>query len=38
MPDNIEVLTCADLLTDSIRRIFTDDSVSEVFRGENQLF
>ncbi|MFL5820287.1 MAG: ribose-phosphate diphosphokinase [Solirubrobacteraceae bacterium] len=37
-PDNIEVLTCADLLTDSIRRIFTDDSVSEVFRGENQLF
>jgi ribose-phosphate pyrophosphokinase len=38
MPDNVEVLTCADLLTDSIRRIFTDDSVSEVFRGENQLF
>ena len=29
---------CADLLTDSIRRIFTDDSVSEVFGGENQLF
>ena len=26
---------CADLLTDSIRRIFTDDSVSEVFGGEN---
>ena len=38
MPDNVEVLSCADLLTDSIRRIFTDDSVSEVFRGENQLF
>ena len=37
-PDNVEVLTCADLLTDSIRRIFTDDSVSEVFGGENQLF
>jgi ribose-phosphate pyrophosphokinase len=37
-PDNIKVLTCADLLTDSIRRIFTDDSVSEVFGGENQLF
>ena len=32
------VLSCADLLTDSIRRIFTDDSVSEVFGGENQLF
>jgi ribose-phosphate pyrophosphokinase len=37
-PDNITVLTCADLLTDSIRRIFTDDSVAEVFGGENQLF
>jgi ribose-phosphate pyrophosphokinase len=37
-PDNIKVLSCAELLTDSIRRIFTDDSVSEVFGGENQLF
>lgn len=37
-PDNLVVLPCADLLTDSIRRIFTDDSVSEVFEGENQLF
>jgi ribose-phosphate pyrophosphokinase len=37
-PDNIKVLSCADLLTDSIRRIFTDDSVSEMFGGENQLF
>jgi ribose-phosphate pyrophosphokinase len=37
-PSNIRVLPCADLLTDSIRRIFTDDSVSEVFGGENQLF
>jgi ribose-phosphate pyrophosphokinase len=37
-PDNIVSLPCADLLTDSIRRIFTDDSVSEVFGGENQLF
>ena len=37
-PDNIRVLSCADLLTDSIRRIFTDDGVSEVFGGENQLF
>ena len=37
-PGNIRVLPCADLLTDSIRRIFTDDSVSEVFGGENQLF
>jgi ribose-phosphate pyrophosphokinase len=37
-PSNVRVLSCADLLTDSIRRIFTDDSVSEVFGGENQLF
>ena len=37
-PSNVRVLPCADLLTDSIRRIFTDDSVSEVFGGENQLF
>jgi ribose-phosphate pyrophosphokinase len=37
-PDNIRVLSCAELLTDSIRRIFTDDSVSDVFGGENQLF
>ena len=37
-PDNIKVLSVADILTDTIRRIFTDDSVSEVFGGENQLF
>jgi ribose-phosphate pyrophosphokinase len=37
-PENIVVLPCAALLTDSIRRIFTDGSVSEVFGGENQLF
>jgi len=37
-PDNVKVLSCAGLLTDSVRRIFTDDSVSEVFGGENQLF
>jgi ribose-phosphate pyrophosphokinase len=37
-PDNIRTLSVADLLTDSIRRIFTDDSVAEVFGGENQLF
>ncbi len=37
-PANMVVLPCADLLTDSIRRIFTDGSVSEVFGGENQLF
>ncbi len=37
-PENIRVLPCAELLADSIRRIFVDDSVSEVFGGENQLF
>ncbi len=37
-PQNIRVLPCAELLTDSIRRIFVDDSVSAVFGGENQLF
>ena len=37
-PDNIQVLSCSDILTDSVRRIFTDDSVSEIFAGENQLF
>jgi ribose-phosphate pyrophosphokinase len=37
-PDNVAVLSCADLLTSSIRQIFTDGSVSDVFGGENQLF
>jgi ribose-phosphate pyrophosphokinase len=37
-PDKVKVLTCADILADSVRRIFTDDSVSEIFAGENQLF
>jgi ribose-phosphate pyrophosphokinase len=37
-PDNVVVLSCADLLTNSIRQIFTDGSVSDVFGGENQLF
>jgi ribose-phosphate pyrophosphokinase len=36
--DNVRVLSCADLLTSSIRQIFTDGSVSDVFGGENQLF
>jgi ribose-phosphate pyrophosphokinase len=37
-PSNVRVLSCADLLTNSIRQIFTDGSVSDVFGGENQLF
>jgi ribose-phosphate pyrophosphokinase len=37
-PANVRVVSCAELLTDSIRRIFTDDSVSDVFGGKNHLF
>jgi ribose-phosphate pyrophosphokinase len=37
-PELIRQLTCADILEDTIRRIFIDDSVSEIFAGENQLF
>jgi ribose-phosphate pyrophosphokinase len=37
-PDNITVLSTSGTFADSIRRIFTDDSVSEIFAGENQLF
>jgi ribose-phosphate pyrophosphokinase len=37
-PPLISQLTSADILEDSIRRVFTDDSVSEIFAGENQLF
>jgi ribose-phosphate pyrophosphokinase len=37
-PDNITVLSTARIFADSIRSIFTDGSVSEIFAGENQLF
>ena len=37
-PGCVRVVSCADLLTDSIRRIFTDDSVSAVFGGKNHTF
>jgi ribose-phosphate pyrophosphokinase len=37
-PDKIKTLSVADVLARSIRSIFTDDSVSELFAGENQLF
>jgi ribose-phosphate pyrophosphokinase len=37
-PDNVRVLSCAGLLANSIRQIFTNGSVSAVFDGENQLF
>jgi ribose-phosphate pyrophosphokinase len=37
-PEVVKTLSVADLLTASIRQIFTDGSVSDVFGGENQLF
>jgi len=37
-PANFRVVSCANLLAESIRRIFTDDSVSEAFGGQNQTF
>ncbi len=37
-PELVRVLPCASLLASSIREIFTDGSVSQVFGGENQLF
>jgi ribose-phosphate pyrophosphokinase len=37
-PGNIVVVSCAHLLADTIQRIVTGGSVSEVFGGENQAF
>jgi ribose-phosphate pyrophosphokinase len=37
-PDNVEVLTVAGILADTIKNVFADDSVSAIFAGENQLF
>ncbi|MBS1860462.1 MAG: ribose-phosphate pyrophosphokinase [Actinobacteria bacterium] len=37
-PDCVEVVSCARLLADTVGRIFTEDSVSEVFDGQNQVF
>jgi ribose-phosphate pyrophosphokinase len=34
-PDLVRVVSCAELLADTIHRIFTDDSVSDVFGGDN---
>ena len=31
----VRVVSCADLLADTIHRIFTDDSVAEAFGGDN---
>jgi ribose-phosphate pyrophosphokinase len=37
-PRNIDVLSCASLLGNSIHQIFVNGSVSAVFGGENQPF
>ena len=37
-PDNIVVLSVAGLLADSIRQVYTNKSVSDIFGGDNQLF
>ncbi|ODU01981.1 MAG: ribose-phosphate pyrophosphokinase [Pseudonocardia sp. SCN 72-86] len=37
-PANVHVVSCAPLLAATIGRIFTDESVSEVFGGKNHLF
>jgi ribose-phosphate pyrophosphokinase len=37
-PDNVEVLSIAGILAETIQNVFADDSVSAIFAGENQLF
>jgi ribose-phosphate pyrophosphokinase len=37
-PENVEILTVAGILAETIRNVFADDSVSAIFAGENQLF
>ena len=37
-PENLEVLSVAGILADTIMNVFSDDSVSAIFAGENQLF
>ncbi len=37
-PENLTVLTVSPLLAETIMNVFSDDSVSAIFGGENQLF
>ncbi len=37
-PDKVQVLTVSKILAESIRNVFSDESVSAIFAGENQLF
>ena len=34
----VKVLSVADILARTIKNVFEDESVSEIFAGENQLF
>ncbi len=37
-PENVTVLTVSGILAETITNVFSDDSVSAIFGGENQLF
>ena len=37
-PPKVRVLSVAGILAETISNVFSDDSVSAIFRGENQLF
>ena len=37
-PDLVRVLSVDTILANSVRSVFSDESVSEIFAGENQLF
>jgi ribose-phosphate pyrophosphokinase len=37
-PDNVEILSVSSILAETIHNVFSDDSVSAIFAGENQLF
>ena len=37
-PDNVQILTVSGLLADTIQNVFSGESVSAIFAGENQLF
>jgi ribose-phosphate pyrophosphokinase len=37
-PDMVEVLSVSKLLAETIQNVFSDESVSAIFAGENQLF
>ena len=37
-PENVQVLSIASILAETILNVFSDDSVSALFAGENQLF